>query len=199
MKEEFQKIILEMNLIPGEDGFTPYDILYRFTPRKAFDNKFDLNHHQRSNIAVHAREILNKIKNEPTKVILKSAFNKRHGKLSSRNKIVKEVLSNDIIGSQVSCDIGMGTEDSNIFKLRILDKKSICAFLLSFRSFMSLRSSSTLVKANNRLGKYTNDMVPRVPFFNASKQAELGLYKDAQQPFKSLTQVETIFMMVSTP
>uniref|UniRef100_A0A0N5B372 Integrase catalytic domain-containing protein n=1 Tax=Strongyloides papillosus TaxID=174720 RepID=A0A0N5B372_STREA len=124
-KEEFQKVVLEMNLIPGEDGFTPYDILHRFTPRKAFDNKFDLNHHHGSNIAVHAREILNKIKNEPTKVVLKSAFNKRQGKLSSRNKIVKKVLSDDIMGSQVSCDTGNGNEDSNIFKLRILDKKSM--------------------------------------------------------------------------
>uniref|UniRef100_A0A0N5BLY5 Integrase catalytic domain-containing protein n=1 Tax=Strongyloides papillosus TaxID=174720 RepID=A0A0N5BLY5_STREA len=124
-KEEFQKVVLEMNLIPGEDGFTPYDILHRFTPRKAFDNKFDLNHHHGSNIAVHAREILNKIKNEPTKVVLKSAFNKRQGKLSSRNKIVKKVLSDDIMGSHVSCDTGNGNEDSNIFKLRILDKKSM--------------------------------------------------------------------------
>uniref|UniRef100_A0A0K0FEZ5 Ovule protein n=1 Tax=Strongyloides venezuelensis TaxID=75913 RepID=A0A0K0FEZ5_STRVS len=87
----------------------------------------------------------------------------------------------------------------NVLNSSTIYFETICAFLHSYRFFMSLRSSSTLVKANNRLGKYTNDMVPRVPFFNASKQAELGLYKDAQQPFKSLTQVETIFMMVSTP
>uniref|UniRef100_A0A0K0FSS3 HTH myb-type domain-containing protein n=1 Tax=Strongyloides venezuelensis TaxID=75913 RepID=A0A0K0FSS3_STRVS len=55
---------------------------------------------------------------------------------------------------------------------------------------MSLRSSSTPVKANNRLGNDTNDKVPRVPFFNAFTQAELGLSKDAQQPFTSLTRDE---------
>uniref|UniRef100_A0A0K0FZD4 HTH OST-type domain-containing protein n=1 Tax=Strongyloides venezuelensis TaxID=75913 RepID=A0A0K0FZD4_STRVS len=56
---------------------------------------------------------------------------------------------------------------------------------------MSLRSSSTPVKANNRLGNDTNDKVPRVPFFNAFTQAEIGLSKDAQQSFTSLTRDKT--------
>uniref|UniRef100_A0A0N5BJ96 TF_AP-2 domain-containing protein n=1 Tax=Strongyloides papillosus TaxID=174720 RepID=A0A0N5BJ96_STREA len=55
---------------------------------------------------------------------------------------------------------------------------------------MSLRSSSTPVKANNRLGNDSNDLVPGVPLFNAFKQAELGLSKDAQHPFLAHSRAE---------
>uniref|UniRef100_A0A0N5BJ52 Chromosome partitioning protein ParB n=1 Tax=Strongyloides papillosus TaxID=174720 RepID=A0A0N5BJ52_STREA len=63
---------------------------------------------------------------------------------------------------------------------------------------MSLRSSSMSVKANNRLGDDSNDLVPRVPIFNAFKQAELGLFKDAQHSFLAHTRAERTNVFASS-